>query len=846
MAALVSVVASFAQAQSSEVLYVYRNDGAFDAFYYSDVDSITYSNRGVDGYSYDDIVTQEVWAADGLHRIPLAAIDSIGFAAPPTIVNSDVFEFTAEHDPYLSETSTLGFTMSLSTPADMRPGKGAVVVGAIDCMAFPDGIMARVISITEMAQGYRYECEKVGLDEVYDQVVAYYDAENGETPKTRLSVNLEKELWNIPYDKEWEISGTTTALNANDRGYLRMKVCKLLTSDFYAEFSLNNDFTSSLSFSAEVEGEAYPSKELLNISVGRIPTSVPLLWIVPKLKLIGYAEMRGRAGLQFDAHLNRSDAVAFRYEDKQWKIFHNGYTDAGVDVAELSMEGQIEVGVQPEILLSVSGLETGLGVTSRFGVKQTAEFYFDALKYFDTGTYDAIKDSKVKTYATSSVSGFAAAGIIDEAVRGELPLTASDTLLSEKYLVPDFTEQYQQNVDGPARVVGLGVYNDVIVPVNISMGLYDANDQLLYEVDDGDKYDGTAHDYRYNLGNVDAYPGCKAHPIIRFGKIEMRAMPEIELVCPATVDKAELLEALYNPDRANSNMFRINYTATLEDMTDVEEWGLYVYESLFPFEEVAGSQSYELFLAVPDYGNGIRADYSNFVFEFDDFVGVYVKKRAADGSTKVIRAPYEKHSIRYDTKPSAVISNPVLTGTDIIDTDTDSDGNTIYRYRTNCALDVTVTGALWISYIDSGISGGNWSITEDHPWTPERDDVFSNTWYSTYWSNSETINHSNWYNLHIRNTSRIVTSNALNWYGAGGMITGVDVTQSPMFAPQPGKQRSSRKAKGKWTNYVEEASVQEQRASKAREIDESRVIDYSEIQPLIEKLDNERKGLVDL
>lgn len=815
-AALVSVIASFAQSQGGDILYVYRNDGAFDAFYYSDIDSITYSNQGVDGYSYDDIVVQEVWTADSLYRIPLAAIDSIGFAAPPTIVNKDVFVFTAEHTPYLSETSTLAFTMSLSTPADMRPVKGNIVVCDIDCMAFPDGIMARVVKITETAQGYRYECEKAGLDEVYDQVVAYYEVKNEEPVQSRSRASsddpetiLNNELWNIPFDKDWDVGGTTTAVNANDRGFMLVKVCKLLTSECYAEFSFNHEFTSSLTFSAEIEGgvESGPIK-ILEANIARIPTSVPLLWIVPKVRLFGYVEMEGSAGLDFEAHLNRYDALAFVYSNKKWGITHSGHTDAGVGAAEFSMKGMAEVGIQPEIMFSVSGLATGLGLTSQFGLKQTAEFKFDAVKYFDTGTYDAIKDSQVKAYTTSSLSAFAAAGLFKEGSRTVLPITETETLVAEKYLVPEFIELYQQKADDETRIVGLKIDKDVIVPMNISMGLYDSNDELIYEVNDGDVYDGTQHGIHFYLRNVDDYPGCKAYPIIRFGEIEMRATPAIEMTCPAKFDKAECITAYYDPDSNWPNIMTIRFHGILEDMTDIVEWGLYFGDGeLYPFYEVAEKQWLEMRLSTSGYEDAVTMDYSNFIFDVNSLVGLYAKKRNSDGSVSTLYAPYEEFNVRYDTKPSATISNPVITGTDVIGTDTDGDGNIIYEYQTHTEYDVSIAGALWIDYIDWGISGGDWYWESNKPWTPGADVDLHSTMGSHYYSNSEELNFSCWFNLHLRNNSNIITSNMMNWYGSGGVLTGVSVSSSRTFTATQNTVNTDRKVRHKRMNYVEDMII---------------------------------------
>ena len=78
-----SVLTSTAQT-IGEAFYIYRNDGQFNAFFRTEIDSIAYSNYDADGNWYEDVVTQRVYTQDSLYQIPLAAIDSVGFVTPET------------------------------------------------------------------------------------------------------------------------------------------------------------------------------------------------------------------------------------------------------------------------------------------------------------------------------------------------------------------------------------------------------------------------------------------------------------------------------------------------------------------------------------------------------------------------------------------------------------------------------------------------------------------------------------------------------------------------------------------------------------------------------------------
>ena len=101
MVALMSVAPAFAQESQQYAIYNYRNDGDFNAWMNIDVEKITYSCSGLDGVEHDDIVVQEVWTPDSVYRIPISAIDSIGFRAPKIEYQDNVFHITEAHLPYI-------------------------------------------------------------------------------------------------------------------------------------------------------------------------------------------------------------------------------------------------------------------------------------------------------------------------------------------------------------------------------------------------------------------------------------------------------------------------------------------------------------------------------------------------------------------------------------------------------------------------------------------------------------------------------------------------------------------------------------------------------------------------
>ena len=114
---------------SQEAFYIYRNDGDFNGFFYDEVVEMRQSKIGVDSVEYDKWVTQEIVLADTIYRIPLAAIDSIGFQQPEIKINPRV-KFMEQEGlcPYVDYASEFGVTF-VNLPAHLKPQVGDVLIG---------------------------------------------------------------------------------------------------------------------------------------------------------------------------------------------------------------------------------------------------------------------------------------------------------------------------------------------------------------------------------------------------------------------------------------------------------------------------------------------------------------------------------------------------------------------------------------------------------------------------------------------------------------------------------------------------------------------------------------------
>jgi len=170
--ALNNVLPVQAQQTTQYALYNYRNDGDFNAWLNNDIDSITYSRIDTLGIEHDDIVVQEVWTPDSIYRIPLEAIDSLGFQAPKTQLKNDVFIIRESHIPYTIDVDSLSIIFASTIPTTMIPSVGQVVVSETFDEPYEEGFVGRVVNIINSGNSIKIICEDATLFDIYDQLIA--------------------------------------------------------------------------------------------------------------------------------------------------------------------------------------------------------------------------------------------------------------------------------------------------------------------------------------------------------------------------------------------------------------------------------------------------------------------------------------------------------------------------------------------------------------------------------------------------------------------------------------------------------------------------------------------------
>ena len=114
---------------AQDAFYIYRNDGDFNGFFYDQVVRMGYSKFDLDSVEHDVYVVQDVETVDSLYRIPLAAIDSIGFQQPEIKMNPKV-KFVSQIGmlPYI-ESASNECVIVYDLPSDLFPEPGDILIG---------------------------------------------------------------------------------------------------------------------------------------------------------------------------------------------------------------------------------------------------------------------------------------------------------------------------------------------------------------------------------------------------------------------------------------------------------------------------------------------------------------------------------------------------------------------------------------------------------------------------------------------------------------------------------------------------------------------------------------------
>lgn len=262
--------------QRQDALYIFRNDGQFNAFFYGDIQRICYSKIDTLGVEHDDFVVQEVWALDTVFRIPVDAIDSVSFVTPETKIKADVFcPDKSIADYIIGSDSVWWIRLAPNTPQELIPQMDQKLLIAEGSKYIPNGFGGKVAYVELQSEGWLIITEDVELPDIYDRLLLKAAAADpgasaarryGPLDGTELSI-VDEEPWELgSYNKEFTLKNShqltpdssPIAVTADLTGDVKANFNAYLNSFrafiFYdVQYGLKADIKTEMSYDGKIE-----------------------------------------------------------------------------------------------------------------------------------------------------------------------------------------------------------------------------------------------------------------------------------------------------------------------------------------------------------------------------------------------------------------------------------------------------------------------------------------------------------------------------------------------------------------------------------------------------------------
>lgn len=639
---LVTVIAG-ALAQNDAV-YVYRNDGKFDAFFKSEIDSMSYSRYDVDSVYHNDWQAQMVYTADSVYYIPLEAIDSISFTAPETKYSHDVVKLD-KLIPYLKNADGMVLTFDNSLPSYMKPQVGDVLLyEGYDNPMFEQGFAGRVSSV----DNYDVTCDSVGLSEVYEQLICFGEYMAVEEPEPNSGVS---KMRLVPkraaghVTSSIAIKGTVGSMNSL---YLAvdgtLKFDLRVVSKITAFESPYIDVSLTPSFSATLQGgiKGNFQKNILEKKVKVFGLPIPDTPFYVYISSGPVIEPSLNASVTTSAGVNFGFKLGMRYENNNWHPY--GYNvSKGFSTPEISgnIEGSVFTGIGTEVGISSYGDLIKFYIEKKLGVELSANLSMDLL---ESDKYEELSKAKVDLDFVGGISANALLKLTPNIkLKGSFELFSTRIGINSWKLLPSFSVPEVTDTKPTSAKITVTPKENLLTPVFIGIGLLD-NDNNLTECaymspDYRLEKDSKDVDYSYEFCMLKSNEKYIACPMVKWNGIEFKATPhkdftleEIKVsITSFKVTDSNYSEGAYsNEGRTYDYKFDAATTVEIESLDGVADWG-YVYKD--------------------PYGNVKRISLMQYGTSYTDTRYAYYRNEAKSTACLYGYVQYEGDAEYYDAEP---------------------------------------------------------------------------------------------------------------------------------------------------------------------------------------------------
>lgn len=631
-----------AQAQN-DALFVYRNDGAIHGFLRADIDSMVCSQIDLDSLLHADYVVQEIWTADSVYRIPLAAIDSISFVTPPPSYQEGVEQASADLYGYVISYTDSTITFKPETPSHLLPTEGQVFVADQYEEPFTTGFSGRMTGMQHYTDSIVCLFEDVCLDDIYSHLLLVGSAETYYDELSQ-SNGMNRVLWNgngkqiyLPANISLSAGMFTAELN---RPSLKIDylVC-INEGNLQNHVMLRARFNSAGSIGLSVSKDG---------TFGEEPhwlTSIPFkVSVVRGCIDFGYfVQASGAidAGVTFPFEVSYSGG--FLYTDSKGIVSDTPQRSFTWQEPEwhASVNGTLYAGVASRLSIALLHTKVAcLDLTGKFGPEVSSSFTISSAEGINTTLYENLKDVEVSSSLKLELTPGYRVWFNE---RKDFPgvKLSFDFFKKTVPLMPSISNLSWKRQTSASGVLNGDVKNDIFLPCRLGWAVY-SNDECqstqfipgIYLRQDAWNNNGL----QYLLSDIPANGESKAYPVVRLmDMLNIRVPESVELSdMPAHITAFEVTDsehkegAFMNDGRYYDYRFDVALTAEIDNLEGVSDWG-YVYRD--------------------PYGNVKRISLMEYGQSYTDTRYAYYRNEAHSTACLYTYVRYKGDSEYYDGEP---------------------------------------------------------------------------------------------------------------------------------------------------------------------------------------------------
>ena len=544
----------------NEAIYIYRNDGQFNAFLKSDVDSIKYSHYDVDNKRYSDWKTQVIYTSDSIYKIPIAAIDSISLVTPEVKYKDNVIKITKSWIDYIVSSTDSSIVFSTNIPTDLIPSVGQVLVAEYYEDPLPFGFSGRVTALQHDGDNFVCFCEPVGLEDIYDRLLAVgkaetinvEESENGAKVRNGVIINNNQSVY-LPQKIALEVSlkDLLGIESSQDIGFGINFNNPSLTLDYIICIGIPNlknyayvnthlaskgELELDASINANIDKEIF--KKTFDINVYGIRGSIEFGLFI---NISGNIDVK----LSFPFNFNISNGFEYS-ETEGFRTLPNDKNHGGWDEwdASLSLNGSLYMGSAIRTSIALLHNEVAsVDLTTYIGPELSSSFVLDSQ---NDSIYTLLRNTELNaSFKVKFEPGYR----IWFNERKNFGMSLYNTMYEwNGPIVPGFENLKLSRDISKGDEFTYDIIDDLFFPVKVGWGLFDENDVCVDSIFYPQKY-RLKKDWLFNsyIPSVPCKKKYKAYPLVKlFNIFSMKSDKFIELnECPAKIKKIELTKVCH-------------------------------------------------------------------------------------------------------------------------------------------------------------------------------------------------------------------------------------------------------------------------------------------------------------